>query len=122
MGILVEWASWWNGHLARYSRSQKSEVRSQKSEVKLLRLLRFETFVMSAPALATAISIFPDELSEQGSKRGKMKARPRVVRYGADYTNAGYEAENKSKSAPNAPYASDWYWFKISENGVTGAR
>ncbi|NEO75411.1 hypothetical protein [Moorena sp. SIO4G3] len=31
----------------KYSRSQKSEVRSQKSEVKLLRLLRFETFVMS---------------------------------------------------------------------------
>ncbi|WAN68816.1 hypothetical protein BJP36_41375 [Moorena producens JHB] len=30
-----------------YSRSQKSEVRSQKSEVKLLRLLSFETFVMS---------------------------------------------------------------------------
>ncbi|NEN96186.1 MAG: hypothetical protein F6K50_11785, partial [Moorea sp. SIO3I7] len=34
-----------------------AEVRSQKSEVKLLRLLRFETFVMSAPALATAIII-----------------------------------------------------------------
>ncbi|NES42225.1 MULTISPECIES: hypothetical protein [unclassified Moorena] len=28
-----------------------------------------------------------------------------VVRYGADYTNPGYEAKNKGKSAPNAPYA-----------------
>ncbi|NEQ59015.1 MAG: hypothetical protein F6K53_17085 [Moorea sp. SIO4A1] len=27
------------------------------TEVKLLRLLRFETFVMSAPALATAINL-----------------------------------------------------------------
>ncbi|WP_293018703.1 MULTISPECIES: hypothetical protein [unclassified Moorena] len=27
------------------------------------------------------------------------------MRYGADYRNAGYEAENECKSAPNAPYA-----------------
>ncbi|NEO77684.1 MULTISPECIES: hypothetical protein [Moorena] len=51
-----------------------------------------------------------------------MMARPRMVRYGADYPKAGYEAENKGKSAPNAPYASDWDWLKISQNGVTGAR
>ncbi|WP_424094278.1 hypothetical protein [Moorena producens] len=28
-----------------------------------------------------------------------------MVRYGADYPNLGVEAENHSKSAPNAPYA-----------------
>ncbi|NER90920.1 hypothetical protein [Moorena sp. SIO3A2] len=28
-----------------------------------------------------------------------------VVRYGADYPNPGYEANNKGKSAPNSPYA-----------------
>ncbi|WP_293120220.1 hypothetical protein [Moorena sp. SIO4G3] len=28
-----------------------------------------------------------------------------VVRYGADYPNAGYEANNQGKPAPNAPYA-----------------
>ncbi|NEQ17486.1 MAG: hypothetical protein F6K44_28690 [Moorea sp. SIO3E2] len=28
-----------------------------------------------------------------------------VVRYGADYLNPGYEANNKGKSAPNSPYA-----------------
>ncbi|NEO00049.1 MAG: hypothetical protein F6K50_32640 [Moorea sp. SIO3I7] len=27
------------------------------------------------------------------------------MRYGADYPNLGVEAENHSKSAPNAPYA-----------------
>ncbi|NEO90864.1 MAG: hypothetical protein F6K56_11675 [Moorea sp. SIO3G5] len=27
------------------------------------------------------------------------------MRYGADYPNAGYEAKNKGKSPPNAPYA-----------------
>ncbi|NEQ63890.1 MAG: hypothetical protein F6K53_44025 [Moorea sp. SIO4A1] len=27
------------------------------------------------------------------------------MRYGADYPNAGYEAKNKGKSAPKAPYA-----------------
>ncbi|NEO15020.1 MULTISPECIES: hypothetical protein [unclassified Moorena] len=27
------------------------------------------------------------------------------MRYGADYPKAGYEAKNKGKSAPNAPYA-----------------
>ncbi|NEQ82726.1 MAG: hypothetical protein F6K26_21535 [Moorea sp. SIO2I5] len=27
------------------------------------------------------------------------------MRYGADYPNTGYEANNKGKSAPNAPYA-----------------
>ncbi|NEQ86828.1 MAG: hypothetical protein F6K26_44295 [Moorea sp. SIO2I5] len=34
-----------------------------------------------------------------------MRASLLVVRYGADYPNAGYEAKNKGKSAPNAPYA-----------------
>ncbi|NEP33674.1 MULTISPECIES: hypothetical protein [unclassified Moorena] len=28
-----------------------------------------------------------------------------VVRYGADYLNAGYKVEDEGKSAPNAPYA-----------------
>ncbi|WP_158517653.1 hypothetical protein [Moorena producens] len=27
-----------------------------------------------------------------------------MVRYGADYLNAGYEANNQGKPAPNAPY------------------
>ncbi|NER86992.1 hypothetical protein [Moorena sp. SIO3A2] len=27
-----------------------------------------------------------------------------VVRYGADYLNAGYKVQDEGKSAPNAPY------------------
>ncbi|EGJ31204.1 hypothetical protein LYNGBM3L_42190 [Moorena producens 3L] len=34
-----------------------------------------------------------------------LKLFDSVVRYGADYPSAGYEAKNKGKSAPNAPYA-----------------
>ncbi|NEO36043.1 MAG: hypothetical protein F6J90_06780 [Moorea sp. SIOASIH] len=37
--------------------------------------------------------------------RRKIRASPKVVRYGADYPNPGHEAKNKDKSAPNAPYA-----------------
>ncbi|NEP53401.1 MAG: hypothetical protein F6K65_33240 [Moorea sp. SIO3C2] len=40
-----------------------------------------------------------------------MRASLLVVRYGADYPNAGYEATNKGKSSPNAPYA--LYFFSL---------
>ncbi|NEN97251.1 MAG: hypothetical protein F6K50_17480 [Moorea sp. SIO3I7] len=33
-----------------------------------------------------------------------MSGSPKLVRYGADYTNPGDEAKNKGKSAPNTPY------------------
>ncbi|WP_293102929.1 hypothetical protein [Moorena sp. SIO3I6] len=35
----------------------------------------------------------------------KMRVRRWVVRYGADYPNAGYDPENEGKSAPEAPLA-----------------
>ncbi|OLT59897.1 hypothetical protein BJP37_13590 [Moorena bouillonii PNG] len=37
-----------------------------------------------------------------------MSACPWLVRYGADYSNIGYEVEPQGKPAPNAPYAA-WY-------------
>ncbi|NEO76581.1 MAG: hypothetical protein F6J99_10190 [Moorea sp. SIO4G3] len=72
MGILVERAFWWHGHLGGMGILPVSAL-----------------FRRTVPTLATE----------------KMRASLLVVRYGADYPNAGYEAKNKGKSAPNAPYA-----------------
>ncbi|NEO69651.1 hypothetical protein [Moorena sp. SIO3H5] len=70
MGILVEWASWWNGHLSGMG------------------ILPVTIFGRTVPTLATE----------------KMRASLLVVRYGADYRKADYEAKNQRLSARNAPY------------------
>ncbi|NEO14119.1 MULTISPECIES: hypothetical protein [unclassified Moorena] len=54
---------------------------------------------------ASCLFQFPGGLSQQGAKRRKMRALPWVVRYGAEYTNAGYKAKHQKLSAPKAPLA-----------------
>ncbi|NEQ87954.1 MAG: hypothetical protein F6K26_50715 [Moorea sp. SIO2I5] len=80
--ILVERASWWNGHLGG------TGILVERASWWNGHLARF----ISGRTILTL-----------ATKR-KMSGSPKLVRYGADYTNPGDEAKNKGKSAPNTPY------------------